>query len=171
MCRPPPPNAKMPITILQFMTLKDLLWMKKSTHQTYPHAFEFEPEEIKLSNIRRQSMRNYGKSFPENGLEAMSFSLQRLKKRRRQSFRYRHLELYQSLPVEIIQTEDLFEFKQYCIENVIQDYDPNDKKLVEDLFNGTLRRNYLKQLDKQFQLRKMKEREIEETDSECSDIE
>ena len=171
LCAKPPDNARKPITILQFMLIKDLKWMKNSTHKQWPHSFVFDPEEINMQHIRRQSIRNYGKTFPENGLEAMSFSIQRLKKRRRESLRYRHTELYQSLPIEIIQTDDINEFKMYCIENVIDKYDDDDNKMVNDLMSGTLRVNYLKKLKIQFELRKLKELEDNESESDSSDTE
>ena len=171
MCGKPPVNAKKPISILQFMVLKDLKWMKKSIHLEFPHAFVFEPEEIKMQHYRRHSVRNFGKNFPENGLESYSFSIRRLKIRRRQSLRYRHIELFQSLPVNIIQTDDIEEFEKYCIEHVIQEFDKDDKLLVEHLMSGKLRINYLKQLKIQYELRKTKETELAETDSECDDNE
>lgn len=173
LCAIPKDCVKRPITILEFMVLKDLMWMKKATHNEFPHSFDHDDTEIdltKIHSVRRQSARNHGKTCPENGLEAMSFSIQRLKKRRRQSLRYRHVELYQSLPIEIIQTEDLAEFKQYVTENVITKFDNQENEMVNDFLSGKLRMNYLKQLKIQFDLRKTKEREIEETDSECSDI-
>ena len=156
LCAKPNVTKKRPITVLQFMVLKDLIWWKKSIHLEFPHTFDMDLTEIKLTHERRTSSRTYGNNFPENGTEAMAFSIQRLKKRRKESMRYRHLQLFQSIPLEIIQTEDMLEFKNYCIENVLPSYDSEDMKMVNDLFDGTLRINYFRQLKKRFELQKQK---------------
>ena len=61
--------------------------------------------------------------------------------------------------------------KQLWFENVIDKYDDDDNKMVNDLMSGTLRVNYLKKLKIQFELRKLKELEDNESESDSSDTE
>ena len=81
------------------------------------------------------------KSRSPNNIKSGSKSRSRIKFLNRSSINFESGEwgtYYSS------QTDDINEFKMYCIENVIDKYDDDDNKMVNDLMSGTFMGKFLK---------------------------
>ena len=146
-----PPNSKMPITPLMFCLWKDFQLMRRAIFRPYPFCLgPYEDIVPKIhKNIRKTAARvaKLKSCFvkPEGNLRDYSRKIERLSSARRNSFRYRNLELFQRIPVEkVLQPEALF--KQYCLEEFIPNSLPEERLLAEQAHNGTLRRQWLKKI-------------------------
>ena len=99
-------SSKKPLTILQMMYVRDLMWHRDAMFQEYPKDLKPEPKEVDYSNTNlRLSQRLHliqNRTFPSAGSLNLTRSIQKLKKKRRQSFRYRNIEIFRSIPTNII---------------------------------------------------------------------
>ena len=164
-------NDKKPITILQMMTIRELIWHRDAMFQPYPLALKPEPREVHYSEIDlRLSQRLITlekRTFPAAGSLALTRSINKLKKSRKESFRYRNIELFRQIPINVLLMYNGYEFKKYLKEKFITSYDQTETKLVDDAFDGELREKYLRHIERKIDFAKTTEEcETYESDTE-----
>ena len=94
--------------------------------------------------------------IPLNGCKEFSAAINKLKKVRQESFRYRSSLWIQSMKLEAFQTPRVEKFKKYFFEDFIQNWDVKENELVQDACNGEIRRRYIKNLEIRRKFREMK---------------
>ena len=168
-------NSKKPLTIMQSMLVRDLMWHRDSLFSEYPKDLKPEPKEVNyaIENIRLSQRLHLlqNRTFPAGGSLNLTRSIQKLKKRRRQSFRYRHIELFRSIPTNILFNYSRNDFKDYLKQVFVPNVDKDEQKLSDDAYSGRLREQFLKCLQWKHNLNKTVADDVIEsdTDQECDD--
>ena len=165
-CNRKPIEAKEPITILQFMAWKDCRWHWEAKRKNYPWALN-PTDELQFDNrIERANRRKQRDLVPRNGCKQYDVAFNKLKKVRRESFRYRSVEWIQNMKLEYFQTNDEEKFKKYFFEDFMKTWDNKETELVQDACSGELRRKHIKNLEFRRKYREMKKSELLSSDSE-----
>ena len=157
------------------MYVRDLMWHRDSMFSEYPKDLKPEPKEVNyaIENIRLSHRLHLlqNRTFPAGGSLNLTRSIQKLKKRRRQSFRYRNIEIFRSIPTNILFNYSRNDFKDYLKQVFVPTIDKEEQKLCDDAFSGRLREQFLKCLQWKHNLNKTLADDVIEsdTDQECDD--
>lgn len=168
-------HQKKPITILQMMVIRDLMWFRDSLFENYPKDLKPEPLEVNYGHhsIRLNQRLHViqKRTFPTAGSLALTRSIMKLKKRRRQSFRYRNIDLFRQIPANMLYNLSRSEFKDYLKNHFIHTYDETETKLVDMAFEGKIREQFMKSLKWKNNLNKTVADDVAESDTEdeCDD--
>ena len=165
-CHAKPPDQKPPVTILQFMCWKDCLWHWEAKRKVYPFALKPSNELEFEMRKERPNRKKEKELIPTNGCKEFSAAINKLKKVRLNSFRYRSALWIQNMKLEAFQTPRVEKFKKYFFEEYIQTWDVKENELVQDACSGDIRRRYIKNLEIRRKFRQMKQSELISSESE-----
>ena len=146
-----PNGTKLPITPLQFCLWKEIKWFRKAIFSRYP--FSLGPYEDVVprvhGEIRKMAERiKKSRCADVHGGPLRDFTVKRrrLLQVRKNSFRYRNIEIFQKIPVDKLLRMKDNEFKEYCLTEFIPQMLPEEHQLSLDAHSGEIRRSWLRKI-------------------------